>query len=216
MGHFWRLVPGQRNRPTWARSNGTQCGLCNRSGRTMDRPGLDSLLHYVRKGRRARGRAPLDGLGRSLGELLATVGILRPRGIDLLSLEEKIDTPSAAGELVFHVFRCDRPLRAAADRGAHQGRDCGARARAANGQVVSRSIRTRSRRREDLCRQSARYTISMTSITSTLRARLSVPVSTNCKPTSPRSPSRQRPDRPYRFRAHTPVAGHSRTLKTRL
>jgi DNA invertase Pin-like site-specific DNA recombinase len=30
--------------------------------------------------------------------------MLRSRGIDLLSLEEKIDTGSAAGELVFHVF----------------------------------------------------------------------------------------------------------------
>jgi DNA invertase Pin-like site-specific DNA recombinase len=30
--------------------------------------------------------------------------MLRERGIALLSLEEKIDTSSAAGELVFHVF----------------------------------------------------------------------------------------------------------------
>jgi DNA invertase Pin-like site-specific DNA recombinase len=46
----------------------------------------------------------LDRLGRSLAELLATVSMLRERQIDLLSLEEKIDTSSAAGELVFHVF----------------------------------------------------------------------------------------------------------------
>ena len=30
--------------------------------------------------------------------------MLKERGISLLSLEEKIDTSSAAGELVFHVF----------------------------------------------------------------------------------------------------------------
>lgn len=36
--------------------------------------------------------------------LLATVKTLRDRQIDLLSLEEKIDTSSAAGDLVFHVF----------------------------------------------------------------------------------------------------------------
>ena len=30
--------------------------------------------------------------------------MLKKRGVALLSLEEKIDTPSAAGELVFHVF----------------------------------------------------------------------------------------------------------------
>ena len=46
----------------------------------------------------------LDRLGRSLAELLATVAALKERGIALLSLEEKIDTSSAAGEFVFHVF----------------------------------------------------------------------------------------------------------------
>ena len=46
----------------------------------------------------------LDRLGRSLTELLATVETLRSQGIALLSLEEKIDTSSAAGELIFHVF----------------------------------------------------------------------------------------------------------------
>ena len=46
----------------------------------------------------------LDRLGRSLAELLATVAMLKERGIALLSLEERIDTGSAAGELVFHVF----------------------------------------------------------------------------------------------------------------
>jgi DNA invertase Pin-like site-specific DNA recombinase len=46
----------------------------------------------------------LDRLGRSLGELLATVEKLRSRPIALLSLEEKIDTNSGASELVFQVF----------------------------------------------------------------------------------------------------------------
>jgi DNA invertase Pin-like site-specific DNA recombinase len=46
----------------------------------------------------------LDRLGRSLAELLTTVAMLKERGIGLVSLEEKIDTNSAAGELVFHVF----------------------------------------------------------------------------------------------------------------
>ena len=71
-----------------------------RSGRTMDRPGLHSLLDYARKG----DALAVVRLGRSLGELLATVELLRGRGIDLLSLEENINTASAAGELVFHVF----------------------------------------------------------------------------------------------------------------
>lgn len=46
----------------------------------------------------------LDRLGRSLKELLETVEDLKSQGINLISLEEKLDTSSAAGELVFHVF----------------------------------------------------------------------------------------------------------------
>ena len=74
-----------------------------RSGRSMDRPGLHELLAYARKGD-TLAVVPLERLGRSLSELLATVVMLKDRGIALLSLEEKIDTTSAAGVLVFHVF----------------------------------------------------------------------------------------------------------------
>ena len=41
---------------------------------------------------------------RSLRELLEAVDGLKARGIHLVSLEEHLDTSSAAGELVFHVF----------------------------------------------------------------------------------------------------------------
>jgi DNA invertase Pin-like site-specific DNA recombinase len=73
------------------------------SGKSMERPGLIELLAYARKND-TLAVVRLDRLGRSLGELLTTVGKLRERGIALLSLEEKIDTSSAAGELIFHVF----------------------------------------------------------------------------------------------------------------
>ena len=46
----------------------------------------------------------LDRLGRSLKELLDTVDDLKARDVNLISLEERIDTTSASGELVFHVF----------------------------------------------------------------------------------------------------------------
>ena len=46
----------------------------------------------------------LDRLGRSLRELLETVDGLKARGIHLVSLEERLNTSSAAGKLVFHVF----------------------------------------------------------------------------------------------------------------
>lgn len=73
------------------------------SGKSMERPGLAELLAYARKGD-TLAIVRLDRLGRSLGELLITVQMLRERHIALLSLEEKIDTSSAAGELIFHVF----------------------------------------------------------------------------------------------------------------
>src|SRR5271157_1932489 len=75
----------------------------SRKRRSMDRTGLAALLDYARDGD-ILAVVRLDRLGRSLAELLATVAMLKRRGIALLSLEEKIDTTSAAGELVFHVF----------------------------------------------------------------------------------------------------------------
>ena len=74
-----------------------------RSGRSMDRPGLQELLAYARHGD-TLAVVRLDRLGKSLGELLTTVTMLKERGIALLSLEEKIGTSFAAGELIFHVF----------------------------------------------------------------------------------------------------------------
>lgn len=74
-----------------------------RSGKGMDRPGLEALLAYARCGD-TLAVVRLDRLGRSLAELLAMVTLLKERGIGLLSLEERIDTTSAAAELVFHVF----------------------------------------------------------------------------------------------------------------
>lgn len=73
------------------------------SGKSMDRPGLAELLAFARKGD-TLAVVRLDRLGRSLNELLTTVEALKANGIALLSLEEKIDTSSAAGELIFHVF----------------------------------------------------------------------------------------------------------------
>jgi DNA invertase Pin-like site-specific DNA recombinase len=74
-----------------------------RSGKSIDRPGLTELLAYARKGD-TLAVVRLDRLGRSLTELLSVVEQLKGRDVALLSLEEKIDTSSAAGELIFHVF----------------------------------------------------------------------------------------------------------------
>src|SRR5262249_8571857 len=83
------------------------------SGKTFDRPGLTALLDHLRPGD-TLAVVRLDRLGRSLRELLDVVETLKKRGVALLSLEEKIDTSSAAGDVVFHVFgalaKSDRPL----------------------------------------------------------------------------------------------------------
>ena len=64
---------------------------------------LAELIDYARPGDRLC-IIRLDRLGRSLRELLETVDGLKARGIHLISLEERLDTSSAADELVFHVF----------------------------------------------------------------------------------------------------------------
>jgi DNA invertase Pin-like site-specific DNA recombinase len=105
-----------------------------RSGRSIERPGLGVLLDYARRGD-TLAVVRLDRLGRSLAELLATVAMLKERGVALFSLEERIDTSSAAGELVFHVFgaiahferrliaeRTRDGIAAARARGKHPGR----------------------------------------------------------------------------------------------
>jgi DNA invertase Pin-like site-specific DNA recombinase len=117
-----------------------------RSGRTMQRPGLDTLLAYTRKGD-TLAVVCLDRLGRSLGELLTTVAMLKERGIGLVSLEEKIDTTTAAaGELMFHVFGAiahfERRLIAERTRDG-----IAAHVPAASDRGASRSILTRSARR---------------------------------------------------------------------
>ncbi len=104
------------------------------SGSKFDCPGLAELVDYARHGDRLC-VTRLDRLGRSLKELLETVEDLQKLGIHLVSLEERIDTASAAGELVFHVFGAiahfERRLivectldgvAAARKRGRHQGR----------------------------------------------------------------------------------------------
>ena len=73
------------------------------SGKRFERPGLAGLIDHARPGDRLC-VIRLDRLGRSLKELLETVDGLKAHGIHLVSLEERLDTSSAAGELVFHVF----------------------------------------------------------------------------------------------------------------
>jgi DNA invertase Pin-like site-specific DNA recombinase len=77
----------------------------------------------------------LDRLGRSLQHLVETVAELRARGVQFRSVTESIDTSTASGELVFHIFgalaqferrlikeRVNAGILAAKARGQHLGR----------------------------------------------------------------------------------------------
>lgn len=73
------------------------------SGKQFYRPGLAALLDQARPND-TLAVIGLDRLGRSLKELLETVDGLKAREINLISLEGRINTTSAASELMFHVF----------------------------------------------------------------------------------------------------------------
>ncbi|MDC7825998.1 recombinase family protein [Pseudomonas sp. BLCC-B13] len=73
------------------------------SGAKASRPGLDEALAFARPGD-VLVVWRLDRLGRSMSELLRLTAELEANGVGLESLKEKIDTTSAAGRLVFHVF----------------------------------------------------------------------------------------------------------------
>jgi DNA invertase Pin-like site-specific DNA recombinase len=73
------------------------------SGVKVDRPGLQDALAYVRRGD-SLVVWRLDRLGRSLKHLIATIEDLENRGVGLVSLQEGLDTTTAGGRLIFHIF----------------------------------------------------------------------------------------------------------------
>ena len=73
------------------------------SGKSTARPELEQCRKALREGDTLVVWR-LDRLGRSLPELVQIVAELEQRGVGFESLTEKIETDSAAGRLVFHVF----------------------------------------------------------------------------------------------------------------
>jgi len=73
------------------------------SGAKDDRPGLAKTLAFVQPGD-VLVVWKLDRLGRSLSHLLTIVNTLRARQVAFRSLTEGMDTSTASGELLFHVF----------------------------------------------------------------------------------------------------------------
>ncbi len=73
------------------------------SGTVSQRPGLTKAKEILRRGDTLVVWR-LDRLGRSLKDLIDWMNYLDTEGIALKSLQESIDTSTATGKLVFHVF----------------------------------------------------------------------------------------------------------------
>jgi len=104
------------------------------TGAKAARPGLDKLMEIAREGD-VIVVWRLDRLGRSLKNLIELVNRLEKEGIGLSSIQEKIDTKSSSGKLIFHIFgalaefegalikdRTHAGLAAARERGRTGGR----------------------------------------------------------------------------------------------
>lgn len=73
------------------------------SGARVDRVQLQAAIAFARKGDSIV-VWKLDRLARSLSQLIQTVDALETRGIGIRSLTETIDSTSAGGKLIFHIF----------------------------------------------------------------------------------------------------------------
>lgn len=73
------------------------------TGKVRNRPELDNCLSMLREGDTLLVWR-LDRLGRSLKDLVEIITSLEERNIGFKSLTENIDTTSASGKLIFHIF----------------------------------------------------------------------------------------------------------------
>jgi DNA invertase Pin-like site-specific DNA recombinase len=73
------------------------------SGRKASRPAWDQLLAALRKGDTLTA-VSMTRIGRSTKDLLSVVQELEDRGVDIRFLDQKIDTSSAHGKLIFTIF----------------------------------------------------------------------------------------------------------------
>ena len=73
------------------------------SGSTKDRPELQRLLEQLRPGDEVV-VWKLDRLGRSLANLIELVTDFSEKQVAFSSINDKIDTSTPAGKLIFHIF----------------------------------------------------------------------------------------------------------------
>jgi DNA invertase Pin-like site-specific DNA recombinase len=132
------------------------------SGAKAERVGLVALMEVLRAGDTVV-IWRMDRLGRSLKDLIALVERLESVGVGLRSLQEKIDTTSSGGRLIFHLFgalaefernlireRTQAGLTAARARGRHGGRK--KRLDPAKQKIALRLYHERQHTVEEICR----------------------------------------------------------------
>jgi DNA invertase Pin-like site-specific DNA recombinase len=73
------------------------------SGKLARRPGLDNALMIARRGDQIM-VTKLDRLGRSLEHLIELSKQLQSRGVDLVVLDQGIDTSTAVGRMFFQII----------------------------------------------------------------------------------------------------------------
>jgi DNA invertase Pin-like site-specific DNA recombinase len=73
------------------------------SGVKASRPQWDKCLDHLRQGDTLV-TVRLDRIGRSIANLIEVVQLLAERGVDLVVLDQAIDTTTPAGRLMFHII----------------------------------------------------------------------------------------------------------------
>lgn len=107
------------------------------SGARDARPGLTQALDRLKSGDTLVVWR-LDRLGRSLPHLVSTVNTLAARGVDFRSLRENIDTTTAGGRLIFHMFAA---LAEFEKELIHERTKAGLNAARARGRVGGRALK---------------------------------------------------------------------------
>ena len=122
------------------------------SGAKTNRPELEKLQDRVRQGDTVK-IYRLDRLERSLPHLISLVETFKEKGVDLVSLCDHINTQTASGKLMFHMFsamadfernllveRTQVGLKAARARGRMGGRPKGLAPEAINKAQIALSL----------------------------------------------------------------------------
>lgn len=73
------------------------------TGTKRERPQLDEMMKYLREGDTVV-VWKLDRIGRSMKNLMELVNGFHEKGVNFVSLKENIDTTTATGKLIFHIF----------------------------------------------------------------------------------------------------------------